>query len=257
VPSLSDIKLTVTIPVGPKECHKQWLSECINSVLYQTDLPDEILLINDQADIKMDDYITWENSTQIARLGINHKAIYLSEEQPIRGIPIAISMFKTPWLSGVVTAFNYGIALARNEYVLQLGSDDILHPMAIEKAKETIVKIGDPLGLYNFSCQIMGTTDVISWFNHANVVTKGLWNKTGGLHPMTVTGGMDAALISVMMVHLPEHLHKIDEGNPLYIVREHDQRYTLESASRYGDFMVQLRNDLTAEWKEPEWTSKL
>jgi len=249
-------KITVTIPVGPKPHHKQWLQECIDSAVNQTEKPDEILIVSDMAKITLEDYfgeVYHAYDPNDHGLIIGNSVIRLYEEAGDVKNNMRVSMFNMPWLAGVVTSFNFGIALARNEWVLQLGSDDELRPGAIEYAKETIREIGDPLGLYNFSCQMMDTGEIVSWFNHANVVSKSLWKKTGGLNPMTVTGGMDAALISIMMVHMPQHLHKIKEGVPLYEVRQHEGQYTRESASRFGGFMVELRNILTEEWESPEW----
>ncbi len=244
-------KISICVPVGPKLSHKKWLKECIDSVMNQTALPTELILVDDKANINLRDYFGENIVTYPVHLDatVNHDYIIYEDFTFDNGV--IVSKFNNPWLLGVVSAFNLGVSLAKSEWVLQLGSDDALDPHAVEYGIETINKIGDPYGLYNFSC--MTDEGVVSWYNHANIVSRSLWNKVGGLHPLTVTGGMDAALISVMMVNLPLHLHKIKEGVPLYKVRTHESNYTKESASKYGTFMVQLRNDLTAEWESPEW----
>lgn len=249
-------KISVCIPIGPKPSHKQWLKECIDSVMAQTVLPTELILIDDQAHINLRDYFGENVVTYPVHLDatVNHDYIIYEDFTFDNGV--IVSKFNNPWLLGVVSAFNLGVSLAKTEWVLQLGSDDTLDSRALEFAVETINKVGDPLGLYNFSCLTKenGEDRVVNWYNHANVVSRSLWNKVGGLNPLTVTGGMDAALISVMMYHLPHHLHKIKDGVPLYKVRSHENNYTLESASRFGDFMVMLRNILTEEWSSPDWT---
>jgi glycosyltransferase involved in cell wall biosynthesis len=249
-------KISVVIPVGPKPSHKQWLKECIDSVMNQTVLPQELLLIDDMGHINLRDYFGANISTYPVHLDATTDHNFMIYEDFIFDNGVSVSKFNMPWLGGVVCGFNFGVALAKNEWVLQLGSDDILYPDAIKYGIETIKQIGDPLGLYNFSCYTKetGNPQVINWYNHANIVSKSLWAKSGGLHPMTITGGMDAALVSIMMIHLSKHLHKIKDGTPLYFVRSHKDQYTLESASKYGDFMVQLRNDLTNDWIEPDWT---
>lgn len=240
---MESIPLSVTIPVGPKPHHKQWLGECLESIFSQTVLPKEIFIVDDQAHLEIDKIFPchWTGSRK-------NKDWYDYNNY------IHISHYKIPWLAGVTHAFNCGVALADYEWVAMIGSDDTYYPNAIERAWKAIQEVNDPYGWFNFSCHLSDEDRVIDWFNHAAVVSKSLWKLTGGLHPMTVTGGMDAALLSIMMVHMPEHMHKIDPGLALYWVREHENNYTKESASRYGDFMVQLRNDLTNEWKEPDWT---
>lgn len=252
------IKFTVAIPVGPKASHKRWLDECIDSVLKQTYPADEILIIDDQAHLLQREMPLRLDS--VACIGDTYEVHITS--------PLSWGMWRwyakdihapyitywpTPWLSGPVVGFNYGVMMAKNEWVLMLGSDDTLHPNALLFAKEAIADINDPLGHYNFSCHNSDSGTVTDWYNNAAVVSKALWRETGGMNPMTATGGQDAALLSIMMVHQPQHMHKIQPGVPLYYVRKHDSQYTSETTARYGTFVVQLRNDLTAEWQKPEW----
>jgi hypothetical protein len=235
---MDSVPISIGIPVGPNQSHKQWLGETIDSICSQTVLPKEIVLIDDQAHLSFDYDL-------------------VSEFPFIRSyyVPcgIYLHLFSTPWLSGPTVGFNYSVALSTYPHTIMLGSDDILYPQAVEEAWNTVQKINDPLGYYNFSCQT--SQGVITWYNNAACVTKKLWKEIGGFHPFTVTGGMDAAFLSIMMVHFPSHMHKIKDGIPLYFVREHAGQYTQESASKYPNFMVQLRNDLTREWVKPTWTT--
>jgi glycosyltransferase involved in cell wall biosynthesis len=228
-------QLTVCVPVGPDPLYKDFLPECLESILSQTKPPVEILVMNDAAgDLNLEG---WKRS--------------------LESLGGFFFEWRAPWLSGPVTMWNYGVALAANPYTLLMGSDDKLSLTALERAEQTINQVNDPLGWYNFSCWIDAENKMVNWFNNAAVVGRELWKKLGGFHPFLATGGMDAALISIMMVHLPQHLHKIAESEALYWVREHPAQYGKSSGSRYWAFMNQLRNDLTAEWKEPDWTKNV
>ncbi len=242
-------KISVIIPVGPKPSHKQWLKECIDSVMNQTVLPQELLLIDDQAHINLRDYFGANISTYPVHLDATTDHDFMIYEDFVFDNGVSVSKFNMPWLGGVVCGFNFGVALAKNEWVLQLGSDDTLSPWAVEKAIKEIKSVGDDMGMYNFYCHISSNGQITNWPNHANVMSKKLFKHVGGYHPMTSTGGMDAAFNSILLKHMPEHIHMIGDGSPLYFVKDHADNYTKESASRFGDFMVMLRNILTEEWK--------
>lgn len=249
---MEDLQISVAIPVGPAPHHRRWLGECLDSVFNQTYPADEILIIDDQAHLDRNGELLKIAGREYDYFSSNSSGVHTHlAEDP--NLP-ELNYYKTPWLSGVAHAFNCGVSLAYNEWVVLLGSDDRLYPNALERAAKAIRETNDPLGWFNFACHISSTGQVVNWYNNAGVASKALWRKTGGYHPMTVTGGMDAALHSVLMAHMPEHQHAIEYGTPLYWVRMHDHNYTRESTARYGEFVVQLRNDLTAEWQEPEWT---
>src|SRR5262245_63733783 len=93
--------ITIAIPVGPNASNRRWLGECLASIAEQTVTPNEILLIDDGANLDPFDYP-------------------------------ALRVERTPWRLGVAGAFNAGVALAKNDLVLMLGSDDRLHPAAIQ-----------------------------------------------------------------------------------------------------------------------------
>ena len=46
-------KITVVIPVGPNPVYKEYLPECIESVLNQTYPPDEIFVVDDAAGVNV------------------------------------------------------------------------------------------------------------------------------------------------------------------------------------------------------------
>ena len=47
--------ITVVIPVGPQSVYKKYLPEALESLKYQTEPPDEILIIDDMADLSVND----------------------------------------------------------------------------------------------------------------------------------------------------------------------------------------------------------
>ena len=240
-------KISVTIPIGPKPSHKQWLKECIDSVMSQTVLPAELILIDDKANINLRDYFGANIVTYPVHLDATVSHDYIIYEDFTFDNGVIVSKFNNPWLGGVVVGFNFGVMLAKTEWVLQLGSDDTLAPQAIQKAVEEINSVGDDMGMYNFYCKV-SDGQLTHWPNHANVMSKKLFQYVGGYHPMTSTGGMDAAFNSILLKHMPEHIHMIGDGTPYYFVKDHAGNYTKESASRYGTFMDLLRNDLTRDW---------
>jgi glycosyltransferase involved in cell wall biosynthesis len=216
-------KISVVIPVGPNPVYKKWLRSCIASVHTQTYEADEILLIDDMAHLDR-----------------------------IRAEVNKCMVWKTPWLSGVAHAFNFGVALARNECVFMLGSDDKLYPECLEKVAKAYVDIGDELGYYGVTCDIQdyGYQDLL---NNAAMVTKSLWNHTGGFPiPQAAMSPPDAMLLSIMMYHMQDHLHKVDQGNPLYWVRRHPD----QAGHIYNQYplSVNARDKITREWRPPKWT---
>jgi len=105
-------------PVGPHPANQCWLAEAIESVRAQQPLPEEILIIDDGANLGMVSG-PWGSCKQIW----------------------------IPWPSGSAAAFNYCIGGAANELVLFLGSDDKLLPGCLEACWRAWERIHDPIGL--------------------------------------------------------------------------------------------------------------
>lgn len=224
---MADEKVTVTIPVGPSEANQHWLFEAIESVQKQTYSVDEILLIDDMADLPQPELLS-----------------------------DAIRIWRTPWLVGIPTAFNFGVALARNELVFMLGSDDWLEPQCIEacvkgyrgfdKRDETLFFVGVK---YND-----GREDSTQFAPcNAAMVTKSLWKRCGGFPIESASGACDASLISIMMKN-PEAGGYIGVGNrkPLYNYRVHPGTDTAQRQA-WQSVILQTRDILTSIWQTPAW----
>ena len=89
----------------------RFLDEALTSVLTQTVVPDQILLVDDHSDAP-----AWQ---EVQRL---------SQRSP------RIELHRLPLHRGVAAARNHGLALARGECVLFLDDDDWLQPRAIERS---------------------------------------------------------------------------------------------------------------------------
>jgi hypothetical protein len=186
--------ITVSIPVGPNPSNVRWLGECLNSLWHQTLKPAEVLLIDDGANL---------------------------------GLMPGLSIWKSPWRLGVTHAFNFGVALAQNNLVVMLGSDDWLHPEAIERAYVAWNDIRDPMGYYGF---IVKYADGRIQYDPCNgaMVTKDLWQATGGFPIEAAIGACDTWLISLLMISNGRfgNLHQIGP-EPYYFYRNHSDTDTV------------------------------
>lgn len=215
--------VTVMIPVGPYQVYKRWLAECLNSVAAQTYPADEVLLIDDMAGVDL-----------------------------FKLPPYNLRVWKAPWRLGDVGAFNCGVALARNDLVFMLGCDDNLEPDCLAACVAEYEGLQERDGYYWVGTHYMdGQPDQALPFSAA-MVTKGLWRECGGF-PVETTGcGGDAALISILMTHLPERLLKVAGGKPLYNYRVHKESLTANIGPWTG-VMGTVRDIVTKQWKTPEW----
>lgn len=228
------MKITVAIPVGPFEPNQRWLDECLESVETQTRQPDEILLIDDMADLEV---------TELRRHWVN----------PIR-------IWRAPWRLGVAHAFNAGVALSRGDAVFMLGSDDTLAPDCLaecERAWERDREDGnDPrTGYFWVGVHYLDDREDPDQFLPCNaaMVSRALWEQCGGFPIETAMGAPDSALVSIMMVH-PEagRLVTVNRGRTLYNYRPHGETDTA-GRSPWQGAILQARDILTKDWKVPDW----
>ncbi len=228
--------ITVTIPVGPFAANKRWLDECVASVIEQDDPPTEILFIGDQASI--DWHVFIPKIRELVRVKLY--------EPPYR---MQVNCWETPWLSGVAHAFNFGVALAVNEHVVMLGSDDLLEPWAIGDLKAAIAKYRDPYGYYFYDVKYMDTGEVQDLPCNGAAVTKALWAKNGGFPPESAVGAPDTMLISIMMGNGRDagNLRHIDSNAPPYLYRRHDET---DTATRPRIELTGIRDILTSTWRD-------
>jgi glycosyltransferase involved in cell wall biosynthesis len=215
--------ITVAIPVGPFPANKQWLDECIQSVVNQTRPADEILIIDDMAGLSTQDYPK-------ARL------------------------WYSPWLLGVAHAFNFGVALAKNECVLMLGSDDVLKPDCLETCEKEYISQGKRDGYYYCGVEYMDDRPDKTQTVPCNMamVTKGLWKKTGGFPVESSSGANDAVLVSIMLNFMHEYLIPIDGGRAIAYYRPHAGTDTARRGVWQG-VILETRDILARTWKEPRW----
>lgn len=230
--------ITVVIPVGPSPSNKQWLDECLDSVAGNVAYAEQIILIDDGAQLHDSDYL-------YKRYGRTDW----------------MRCYKMPWRTGVSHAFNYGVALARNECVFLLGSDDTLEPNCLERCWEAYLKRDKQDAYYSVPVRYLTSGEVQTIPCNAAMVTKGFWKKSGGFPIESALGRGDNALLSICMVR-PDVLPVVWVGHetghdlePLYNYREHSGQWT-GYASQYHDELISIINKLTANWTQPDWGDK-
>lgn len=228
---VDNAKVTVLIPVGPYAVYKKWLKECFDSVFVQTLQPDELLIIDDMADCGslVDSWVT--------------------EKQPA----FAVKGWNAPWRLGDLTAWNCGVGLARNDLVFLLSCDDTIRPECLDLCVREWEAHDCKDAFYYVGAHYMGGEwpDQTVPFGNA-MVTKGLWRLTGGLPIEAASGASDAAHISIMMVHFPDRLIPVANGQPLYDYRTHNQTVTAQLGPWSG-VVEQTRGLVTNRWQPLDW----
>lgn len=204
------VPITVTIPVGPYPQNVRWLHEALNSIVEQGVLPDEVLLIDDGAGLDPAHYP-------------------------------GCRIWRTPWRSGVAHAFNYGVALARNDLVVMLGSDDRLLPDCIRTCWATWQRLDDPIGYYAMTV-LYDDGKVQNDPCNAAMVHKALWNLTGGFPIEAAIGACDTWLISKIMIGGGGNIYHLSEY-PTYWYRAHEETSTRTRANWFG--IIEIARD---EW---------
>lgn len=197
--------VTIVIPVGPYESNKRWLREAIESVREQTYTVNEILVVDDKANLGAREFPS------------------------LVGEP-TIHVYKFPWRLGVAHAFNFGVALAKNELVFLLGSDDWLEPTCIERCVKMYEGYANRDRIYFYVPLLAhfedGTTKPMLTRSGAAFVTKSLWEHCGGFPVWSALCCPDVALYT-LLDERPELGNTVRVGNkPLYHYRDHPDIYT-------------------------------
>lgn len=220
--------ITVAIPVGPNRVYQQYLQECLDSVKAQTLEVDDVILIDDMAGVE-----TW---------GLD-----------LNGFKHGVRIHKNPWLCGVSHSFNFGVALARAELVIMLGSDDKLFPHAVEDALGTWEKYKDPLAYYYFTIVYSHNGEEQRAANNCAMVHKDLWKYTGGFPIQTTVGANDFILLSTLLRCEADKVKfiNIESNTPAYWYRMHDQSIT--STINVWPAIEAVKGWLIDNWKKPEW----
>lgn len=150
--------ISVVIPVGPLDRHSDFVEEAIESCFKQTEMPNEVLV--------------FDNGTGL------RKELKIHPRDPE-----ILTLKSTPWALGLSGGFNVGLALARNDLVVFLGSDDHLYPKCIEELWKAWGRWGQRhLGWYYLGVQYSNgfsqNTPCL-----AAMVHKDMWIASGGLRP--------------------------------------------------------------------------
>lgn len=223
--------ITVVIAVGPEKHHQQWLDEAIRSVREQTLSADkiEILLIDDMAEVLRGRWYDTKDTMMLPQI------------------------WRAPWRLGIPAAYNCGVALASNECVFMMGSDDRLLPRCLELCLASYESHGRRDYYYGVGVAYSDGREDQYIPCHAAMVTKGLWRNTGGFPPESAVGAPDAALLSIILGN--DELAKpvcVNGQMPLYWYRVHDQTDTAGRGPWQGSILA-VRDLLTKEWKSPTW----
>lgn len=217
--------ISIVVPVGPNPKYLEYLDECIASIREQMKSEDQIVIIDDMSNLDE----KYDNDTDQI---VYHNA----------------------WNLGCSASWNLGVAFSDNESCILMGSDDRLLPGCLDACRETIASPDyDPLGYYNLTC-ITSDDEMIDLHNNAAMVSRSLWKLVGGFPITGALGAPDALLISIMLVHLPQHLRQIKQGTPFYYVRKHPDQDTLRFAAPFNWEVIQVRNKETERWQKPTWT---
>lgn len=222
---ITDLPVTVAIPVGPFAANKRWLAEAIDSA--HEAQADEILLISDMAG-GLGEYCTYPE----------------------------VVVWETPWRVGVATAFNFGVALAEHDLVFMLGSDDTLMPDCLIECVKTYKSVGRPDEKY-FAVGVRYSDDREDKDQYtpcnAAMVSKALWERCGGFPIETGSGAPDAALMSIFLKNKDAGTwHIVNGSRPLYNYRVHPGTDTAQRQPWQG-VILKTRDILTAQWKPPIW----
>lgn len=214
--------VSVVITVGPNSCYKEYLSEAIESVLAQTYLISQIVVVDDGAKL--------DPSTAFGKWF--YEDYWLGREAWFRRnieTRTTLTYFQMPCRVGYAQAFNCGMAVTTSNLVLCLAADDKLYPEAVVDCVETYIDNNQKDAWYNMSYELQnGTTH--SAFNNICMVTKSLWEWLDG-YPPSAFAAPDALLISILMKHAPDRLIKVKEGKINCWLRQHPDQDTLKQAA--------------------------
>ena len=216
---MTDIKITVGIIVGPHASNQRWLPETVESVLTQTRPADELLIIDDQANL---DPTLFPEGTRI---------------------------WKTPWLTAQGQCWNYMVGLAKHDLVVFLASDDILRPWCLADCERSYRRFHDPTGYYWFDIEYQsGERQGLA--SGPAMVTRGLWERTGGYPVESAVGACDYIFVSLLNATRGKagRLYQVESADPPYWFREHPEQYSLHQHPRWGGMIGPVRDILSEDW---------
>jgi len=238
---MDKVDITVAFPVGPKEVHKQYLQECLESIRAQTKKPYEVIIVDDAANLDEELDTFYE----------------LAEEGTL--------IHKFPWHFGICAGFNACVSLSETSWVYLMAADDKLMPDALEKAERALLRHKQQLGWY-FPAMLYDNPDlpggrvITSWPTLVGVVHKDLWLKTGGVPVVSEMTAPDHVLKQLLEQKVPGFKYfTIDApGEYSYYARFHKGSHT-ETSGRWGPYldMLHITEKVLEFWEPPEWTEGL
>ena len=237
--------LSVCVPVGPHAWYKEYLGEALESIMAQTLIPHDIVLVDDMAGLTVD------NILPLVRYGddvICDDTAKFAIRVLHEGVDF-VRVWRAPWRLGIPAVANVGIALGQTELVFQFSCDDRLLPDCLEECWALWSRTKDPLGYYWVGVEYStGETQALPC-GHA-LVPKALWRHTGGFPPETAIGGCDATFISTLATHgsAAGKFYGVSHGRPLYWHREHDRQYTKHQMAG-PDAMIEVRKNVGNLWQ--------
>lgn len=223
-------RVGVVIPVGPEEHHGQWLDEAIGSLILQRRPVDHLVIVDD-----------------MHGRGLERRACPANVR--------TMEIYRPPWRLGVGHAFNHGVArafAAGCDIALMMGADDRLEELVVERAAQAFEIKERADAYYWFDVVYQDGTEQALPCNNA-AVTPGFMRMTGGLPVDASSGAMDSALISALLVHMPELLIRVPgEGGARFWSRQHPQQETARM-NRYMAANDVIRDVFTRNFTPPQW----
>lgn len=117
--------------VVPNRNDAVFLVQCLNSLITQTTLPDQIIFVDD---CSSDDS--------------NNIAVKLLD-----GIP-GVTLIRSDQHIGTMAALNLGLSKVKSDYVLFLSSNDYLDNKIVEAAKKSLAKENKNIGIWSAMVRI-------------------------------------------------------------------------------------------------------
>lgn len=213
--------VTVVITVGPKPHHRRWLQEAVDSVAAQT--IDEVELLVIPVAPKLD---------------------------PVPSYAGDLRVWESPWDVGIPGIANLGVGLAKHDLVFFLSSDDIMRPWCLEDCLREYELRGDDLAYYTVDIEY-STGERQSLPSGPGMVTKALWDHTGGFPPETSVGASDYIFISLLniMHGRAGRIWHVKSAEMPYWLRVHEDTTTLSRLPRWGGVVGPVRDILTEDWQ--------
>lgn len=250
---MSNLDVTIAIPVGPYPHHKRWLREAYRSAVAAQ--PTAILIVDDMAGVQPYADLGEAGYFASSPLGESLEPMHLAGPagtvRPYQPDEAGVFRYRLPWLSGVAAAFNACVAMAPTDWVLMLGADDTVEPNVLDVWAECVARLGEEkasLTYWGLPVRYMASGHEQSLPCNAAIVHKRLWRHTGGFPPETGSGAPDCALLSIMIGNDPAAgLIRMVGDRPLYNYREGTNTDTARRGPWQGAILA-TRDLLTQLW---------